>query len=1139
MKKTVLSIIACICISITLVAQPKPVANFSGSSTTICAGQSVTWTNSSTNATTYAWTFSGGTPGTSTSVNPGPTTYNTPGVYSVTLIASNFTGGKDTLERVNYITVLATPTITVTPSSGSICSGGSVSLTATGANTYTWSPGTGLNTTTGATVIASPTVSTTYTVTSDVINGCAGKTTVPVAVGSGPPATPGTITGSISVCNGQTGVTYSIGSVANASSYSWTVPAGASVTSGQGTTSITVTYGSTSGNVCVTASNGCGTSTASCKAITVDPTASVDTVGTITGPKAVCANQSGVVYSISAVANASTYNWTVPTGSTITAGQGTPSVTVTFGNFPGNVCVTASNNCNTSPQKCFAVSISQNAPAMPGTITGSATVCNGQTGVTYSITSVFSATSYTWTVPAGASITAGQGTTSITVSYGSTSGNVCVTASNACGTSLPQCLAITVNSASPVDTVGAIAGPKAVCANQSGVIYSISAVANASTYNWTAPAGASITAGQGTTSITVTFANFPGNVCVTASNSCNTSPQKCIAVSISPSAPSIPGTITGPATVCNGQAGVTYSISSVVNATSYTWTVPTGASITTGQGTTSITVTHGSTSGDVCVTASNACGTSLPKCLTVTVSPSSPVDTIVTITGPTAVCASQSGVVYSISAVANASTYTWAVPAGASITAGQGTTSITVTFATSGGNVCVTVSNNCSTSPQKCLAVSISPNAPPIPGTITGSSAVCNGQAGVTYSISSVMNASSYTWTVPTGASITAGQGTTSVTVTYGSTSGDVCVTASNACGTSLPKCLTVTVNPTAGVDTVGAITGPTAICASQSGVVYSISAVVNASTYAWTVPAGASITAGQGTTSITVTFAAAGGNVCVTASNSCNTSPQKCVAVTISSTAPAIPGTITGPTTTCDGKTGVIYSISAVANATSYSWTVPTGASITTGQGTTSVNVTYGGTSGDVCVSASNGCGTSLPKCVTVTVNPVPVVNVTPSSPAICSGSGGSVSLTAGGATTYAWSPAIGLSATTGATVTASPTSTTTYTVTGTAGGCTDTATVIVTVSVCTGIVSINNPDIIIYPNPAQDFLFIEGALSSSERLEISIVNILGQTIIKKQLDVNNKFSERVNVESLQAGVYFVEISSGQSITKNKFVKQ
>jgi hypothetical protein len=83
---------------------------------------------------------------------------------------------------------------------------------------------------------------------------------------------------------------------------------------------------------------------------------------------------------------------------------------------------------------------------------------------------------------------------------------------------------------------------------------------------------------------------------------------------------------------------------------------------------------------------------------------------------------------------------------------------------------------------------------PATPGTITPSNAsptACS--TGITYSIAAVAGATSYNWTVPTGATITAGQGTTSITVTWASTSGHVTVTALNSCGTSGIQSLSVT----------------------------------------------------------------------------------------------------------------------------------------------------------------------------------------------------------------------------------------------------------------------------------------------------------------------------------------------------------
>ncbi len=87
------------------------------------------------------------------------------------------------------------------------------------------------------------------------------------------------------------------------------------------------------------------------------------------------------------------------------------------------------------------------APATPGTVSGSASVCPAQSGVVYSISPVSGANSYTWSLPPGSSISSGQGTTSATITFGSTSGNVSVVANNNCGTSGTSTLSVTVNSA--------------------------------------------------------------------------------------------------------------------------------------------------------------------------------------------------------------------------------------------------------------------------------------------------------------------------------------------------------------------------------------------------------------------------------------------------------------------------------------------------------------------------------------------------------------------------------------------------------------------------------------------------------------------------------------------------------------------
>jgi hypothetical protein len=169
------------------------------------------------------------------------------------------------------------------------------------------------------------------------------------------------------------------------------------------------------------------------------------TPGSITGSVNVCASSAGNVYTIATVANATSYNWTVPTGATITAGTGTTSITVTFGSTSGNITVSATNSCGTSGTSTLAVTVTS-IPAAPAIPSGS-TSPSVSSSYTYTIATVAGATSYVWTVSNStlASITGGQGTTSATITNSATTGTytICVYASNACGNSATSCLTVT------------------------------------------------------------------------------------------------------------------------------------------------------------------------------------------------------------------------------------------------------------------------------------------------------------------------------------------------------------------------------------------------------------------------------------------------------------------------------------------------------------------------------------------------------------------------------------------------------------------------------------------------------------------------------------------------------------------------
>ncbi len=172
-----------------------------------------------------------------------------------------------------------------------------------------------------------------------------------------------------------------------------------------------------------------------------------------------------------------------------------------------------------------------------------------------------------------------------------------------------------------------------------------------------------------------------------------------------------------------------------------------------------------------------------------------------------------------------------------------------------------------------------------------------------------------------------------------------------------------------------------------------------------------------------------------------------------------AIGGTVSPSTVTiCANGTTVLSSAGASSGpGISYQWKTSTTAggpysNVIGGSGATTPSYTTAPlTAGTYYyileVTCSSGPVTALSNEVTVTVNPNPVVAVSPTAATICNPGGSPVTLNATGATTYTWLPVTGLTPTTGATVSASPTVTTTYTVTGTAGGCTSTATTVITV--------------------------------------------------------------------------------------------
>ena len=515
-----------------------------------------------------------------------------------------------------------------------------------------------------------------------------------------PPSAP-TVSTDVSICNGNS--TNLVGTSAGNTINWFTVSSGGtSIGSSASGANYSVSPSSTTTYYAEADDAGCISNTRTPIVVTVNDVPAQPNA--ISGNASVCQGSSET-YSVTNVSGV-TYNWTLPSGWTQTGGGTTNSITVTVGSGSGNIQVTPSNSCGNGTVSSLAVT-SSNVPAQPSSITGNTNVCVGGSE-TYFVTNV-SGVTYNWTFPSGWSQTAGGTTNSITVTVGSGSGNIQVTPSNSCGNGSPILLAVT-SSVGPAQP-SVISGNASVCEGNSET-YSVANVSGVS-YNWTFPAGWSQTAGGTTNSITVTVGSGSGNVEVTPSNGTCNGMSRTLAVSSS-DIPAQPSTISGNINVCDG-ATETYSVTNVVGET-YNWTVPTGWTINSGNGTSSITVgIVGLTSGNIEVTPSNSCGIGTLRSLAVS---SSAISQPSTITGNTIVCEGSTET-YSIVNVSGLS-YAWTLPTGWVQTAGGTSNSITVTVGSGSGNIEVTPSNSCGSGPTRLLAVT-SNAIPTITGTTPGS----------------------------------------------------------------------------------------------------------------------------------------------------------------------------------------------------------------------------------------------------------------------------------------------------------------------------------------------------------------------------------------------------------------------------------
>jgi hypothetical protein len=296
------------------------------------------------------------------------------------------------------------------------------------------------------------------------------------------PSVPGTPTGTNTfLCVSQiTGTyTYTVSAAAGATDYEWRIVPDSAGTVVSGTdVNATISWNQFVGTpqLQVRAKNSCGNSAWS-TALTVT-LSGCNTIAGTTPAGPFCPGQSGITVQLSTPAGQNyspTNTFTVEIldgsgtnlapanlGQTTSLSNSSPTFvaltgsTASFslpalspGNYSFRLRSVSGSGGGTKLGPLFPFTVTGSSPAQPGSITGSTIPTCGQTGVSYSITAVAGASSYNWSIaPASAGTISGSGT-SITINFASTyvgpTATLFVSATNSCGTSSPQSLAITLS----------------------------------------------------------------------------------------------------------------------------------------------------------------------------------------------------------------------------------------------------------------------------------------------------------------------------------------------------------------------------------------------------------------------------------------------------------------------------------------------------------------------------------------------------------------------------------------------------------------------------------------------------------------------------------------------------------------------
>jgi gliding motility-associated-like protein len=1008
--------------TLTITAYSLPVAD-AGTDKTICQGGSVQLNATGGNA--YSWSPSAALSNASIQnpvANPTSTT-----LYTVTVTNSNGCSATDQVQVVVNIK----PVVNLSASASTICASDSSQLSVTGGTTYLWNTGN-----TSPSFWAKPTSTTYYSVIASNIYGCKDTADFTLNVNPQPTVNAGS---DKTICKGASASL----TVSGADTYTWS--------NGQTNSSITVSPAltvnySVTGKITAT---GCIATDNVLVTVNPLPVATFtlngganstfcisDPLVTLTG------NPNAGGSFTSSTAGAISGNFFDPAA----AGAGLHSITYTY--TDANSCT----NTNTTSVSVVALPV-VNLSGLNATNCSNSTFSN-ITGTPFQNGSGVFGT-WTFSGPAAALTDNGDGTAVFNPASIIASGNYTITykVANASGCFNTATKSTTVNLAPTVSFIGL---PSSICQSATPVTLTGN-MAPSGTFS-----GLGITDLSNGTATYNPSGYIPNNYNISYTYQdpltlCTSTYTKAITVKLSPSTFSV----TGGGSYCQGNAGLPVGLSNssaniayelfLNGYTTNQTIVGSGASFSFGNKTTQGTYTV------VATDPSNSCVQNMAGSSAIIMNPL-PADAQA-ITGVNKVCPGTSQT-FSVPAIANTTTYQWALPTNAYITSGSGTNSVTVFFATNAvsGNLTVYGQNSCGNGLSSTLAVAVSP-LPAAAGAISGKATVCQGETNVIYSIGVLSDATSYLWKIPSGATLVSGQGSTQIIVNYptSSTSGSITVYGINSCGngTSSSKAITVVAAPQL---TVNAPSGQ--ITCAGTPVTVSATSSTSGSKFVWTGINGGHIVTGDTTPNPSVN---AVGDYVITLTepiNSCTTIDT--VSVLADN---AIPQNVNITATNAGVLTCTISQVTLTAATSSifpvsYTWSYTSGGNIVSGNNTSSATVDKGSVYAVKVTNLNNSCFTT--RSITITeAKAYPDISVVDPETEKLTCSQATVTLSSNSTTsgvTYNWSGPGNI--TNGNTTTPVVDAAGTYTVSVTApNGCISTKTVWVQIDSTLPAISINTP--------------------------------------------------------------------------------